>query len=211
MRKRVALMNTVRGFVLQEGVKLPVKFFCRSDWQSELARKRMSSTLRAILEQFRPAIEALEESEAALKARIEAVEDPRLELLETIPGIGPLTSRTLLGALDQAERFDSKKSVAKYGALTPTIRQSGDKKHVGHIGHDGRREVRRVLLQCAHTIPRQTSAAAAPLRSFYERLVRRRGKKIAVVALARKLLTIAYAVMRRGEPYDPSQLLPRVA
>jgi transposase len=110
--------------------------------------------------------------------------------------------------LDNAKRFDDRKAVAKYGALTPTIYQSGGVTHMGHINRDGRHEVRKVLLQCAHTVARMKSYDSRPLRDFFERVMKKRGKKIAVVALARKLLTIAYGVLKSGNPYDPKMLLP---
>ncbi len=67
-------------------------------------------------------------------------------------------------------------------------------------------EMRKVLLQCAHTITRMKNYASRPLREFFERIKKRRGKKIAVVALARKLLTVAYGVLRTKSVYDPIML-----
>ena len=114
----------------------------------------------------------------------------------------------LVSALDEARRFDDQKAVANYGALTPTIYQSGKVRHLGRINGDGRLEVRRGLLQCAHTVTRMTSHGAKPLQQFYARIARRRGKKIAVVALARKLLTTAYGVLKSEQRYDPQKLQP---
>ncbi len=209
--KRVALINTVRAYVKQEGYRLPEKFFQRRDWQPALAKLRVSDVTQQIIETFKTSIEALEQSEAALTRRLVAIEDRRIELLESIPSIGAISARVLLGALDDARRFDNKKCAAKYGALTPTIYQSGGMVHLGRINRDGRQEVRRVLLQCAHTVARMTSAGARPLRAFYERVLRRRGKKIAIVAVARKLLTTAYGVLKSGQFYDPVKLLPQRA
>lgn len=125
--------------------------------------------------------------------RLVAIRDPRCPLLESIPAIGPLDARVVVSALDAARRFDDQKVVANYRALAPTIYQSGEVLQLGHINRDGRGEVRRVLLQCAHTVVRIKRHGAKPLRQFYARIARRRGKKIAVVALTRKLLTTAYA------------------
>lgn len=60
--------------------------------------------------------------------------------------------------------------------------------------------------QCAHTVARMTTQGTKPLQQFYARVLRRRGKKIAIVALARKLLTTAYGMLKRGQPYDPRKL-----
>jgi len=206
--KRVALINAIRGYMLQEGYKLPEKFFQRADWRVRLEKAKLGEVTKRIVESMMAAVEAIAQSEEELTREIVAIEDERIELLETMPGIGKLSSRVILAALDNAERFDDRKAVAKYGALTPTIYQSGGVTHMGHINRDGRHEVRRVLLQCAHTVARMKSYGSRPLREFFERVMKKRGKKIAVVALARKLLTIAYGVLKSGNPYDPKMLLP---
>jgi len=203
MGKRVALINTIRGNMLQEGHKLPEKFFSRVDWEIHIAKLRVGEATKAIIDAFMTSIKSLEASERELLKRIESIEDDRLELLESIPGIGKLTSRTLLSAIDDIDRFDGKKALAKYGALVPRIYQSGNVTHMGRISPAGRREIRRVLLQCAHTVAKMRSFGAFPLREFYERVEKRSGKKKAIVALARKLLTTAYGVLKSGEHYDP--------
>jgi len=206
--KRIALINTIRGYVYQEGHRLPEKFFAGSAWAAKLARLPVSAPLKLIIETFMTSIEALCAAELQLTVRLEAIEDPRCPLLESIPAIGPLAARVLVGALDDADRFDDEKAVANYGALAPTIYQSGAVRQLGRINRDGRLEVRRVLLQCAHTVVRMKSHGASPLQQFFARIARRRGRKIAVVALARKLLTTAYGVLKSGERYDPRKLQP---
>jgi transposase len=207
--KRVALLNTVRAYLKQDGHRLPEKFFQRRDWHQALTKVGVSAVTQQIIETFKTSIDALQQSETALTKRLVAIEDERITRLESIPSIGALSARVVLGALDDARRFDNKKCAAKYGALTPSIYQSGELVHLGRINRDGRHEVRRVLLQCAHTLARMKSAGARPLRAFYERVARRRGKKIAIVALARKLLTTAYGVLKAGKVYDPAKLLPQ--
>lgn len=209
--KRVALINTIRGYVYQEGHRLPEKFFAGASWRTKLARLPVSAPLTLIIETFMASIEALVAAEQRLTTRLEAIQDPRCPLLESIPAIGPLGARVLVSALDDARRFDDQKAVANYGALAPTIYQSGEVRQLGRINRDGRGEVRRVLLQCAHTVVRMKSHGAKPLQQFFARIARRRGKKIAVVALARKLLTTAYGVLKSGERYDPRKLEPAKA
>lgn len=204
--KRVALINTLRGYVKQEGQKLPVKFFQGEGWKEKLRKVPLSKPLKLILESFMTSIDALKDSEGQITQQILEIRDKRIDLVESIPGIGGLTARVLVSAIDEARRFDGSKEVANYGALSPRIYQSGDVKQMGHINRDGRHEVRRVLLQCAHAISRTKTAGAKPLREFYSRIERRRGKKIAVVALARKLLTTSYGVLKSETMYDPRKL-----
>ncbi len=207
--KRVALINSIRGLMKQEGYRLPVKFFQGVGWRERLAQVRVGETQKAIIGSYMKSIEGLQAAEKELTEKIIEIKDGRIELLESIPSLGRLSSRVIVGAIDGVERFESKKGVAKYGALSPRIYQSGGVTHLGRINRDGRMEVRRVLLQCSHTITRMKSYAARPLREFYERIAKRRGKKIAIVALARKLLTVAYGVLKTKKMYNPALLLNR--
>jgi len=205
--KRIALINSIRGCLKQEGYKLPEGFFKNTRWREQLKKMRIGDIQKLILEKFMDSIEGMVRSEMELTSKILEIEHKDIELLETIPGIGGLTSRVLISAIDDAKRFDNKKCVSKYGGLTPRIYQSGGVTHLGRINRDGRMEMRKVLLQCAHTITRMKSYEARPLKEFFERIKKRRGKKIAVVALARKLLTIAYGVLKTKKVYDPKILL----
>jgi transposase len=209
MHQRVNLVNTLRGYLKQEGVQLSERFFAQEDWKGQLEGKKLSRSLRAIIEAFRPAIDVLKESEVELVERLKELKDERTELLETIPSIGVLSSRTVVSALDDAKRFDDRKCVAKYGALTPTVFQSGNEVHLGRINRDGRQEVRRVMLQCAHVLVRMKSPASKPLRDFFLGIEKRKGKKKAVVALARKLLTVCYGVLKSGKGFDPNKVEAR--
>lgn len=204
--KRVALINAIRGMLKQEGYNLPEKFFQNTNWRDQLDRMRVGRTQKIILSCYMKSIEALILSESQLTEAIVKFMNQDIELLESIPGIGQLTSRVTAGAVDDITRFDGKKCLAKYGALRPRIYQSGHVTRLGRISRDGRHEIRRVLLQCAHAVARMKSYEARPLRVFFERIKKRRGKKIAIVALARKLLTIAYGVLKNKAAYDPARL-----
>jgi transposase len=163
-RKRVALIKTIRGDVYQEGHRLPEQFVAGAAWREQRARLPVSAPLRLILETFMTSIEALLAAEQRLTARLLAIEDPRGALLESTPAIGPVASRVLVSAVDEARRFDDQKAVANYGALAPTIAQSGTVRQLGRLHREGRQEVRRVLLQWAHTVVRMKSQGAKPLQ-----------------------------------------------
>ena len=76
----------------------------------------------------------------------------------------------------------------------------------GRITKQGRSEIRAVWVQAAHAALAVKGAAAAPLQRWWTRVARRRGKKTAVVALARKLLTIAFHLLQDGTTYDARRL-----
>jgi transposase len=123
----------------------------------------------------------------------------REELLRSIPGIGPVASRTLLAALPELGTGDGSRLAALAG-LAPFARDSGSRRGPRTI-RGGRPEVRRVLYLAALSAARH----GGPLAEFAARL-RSRGKraKVVLIAVARKLLVIANAVLRSGRPWDPA-------
>lgn len=120
------------------------------------------------------------------------------QLLRSIPGIGPVASRTLLAALPELGTVTGRQAAALAG-LAPYDDDSGQRRGLRHI-RGGRAEVRAVLYMAALSAARHN----ALLKAFAERL-RRQGKKAKVIltAVARKLLTIANAVLRQRQPFDP--------
>jgi transposase len=124
-------------------------------------------------------------------------------LQQSVPGIGPVVSRTLLAGLPELGRLGGKKLTALAG-LAPYAADSGRHKGKRRV-FGGRAQVRAMLYMAALTASRSKS----PLGELFRRL-RARGKefKVAIVAVARKLLTIVNAVVRSGQPYDASRLQP---
>jgi transposase len=121
----------------------------------------------------------------------------RDDLQQSIPGIGPVVSRTLLAALPELGQLSGRKVAALVG-LAPFDDESGRRRGVRRVA-GGRAEVRAKLYMAALVAARRNPV----LRDFYQRL-RRSGKKakVALTAVARKLLTIVNAVVRSGRPWD---------
>ena len=125
----------------------------------------------------------------------------RAALYRTVPGVGPLTSATLVAYLPELGCRDSKSLTSLVG-LAPWSRDSG-KKRGNRAIRGGRGSVRSALYLCAWSVIRHDSE----LRRFYQRL-RQRGKpgNVAVVAVMRKLLLQLNAVARRGTPWFPKSV-----
>ncbi len=122
--------------------------------------------------------------------------------LQTIPGIGPVAAATIYATVGDIGRFRNARTLAAYAGLVPTVRQSGDSNQLGRITKEGSRPLRSVLVQCAHVVTRTSTDAAAPLRAHFDRIRGTRGRrKIALVALARHLLRIAFHVWKDSTPY----------
>jgi transposase len=123
----------------------------------------------------------------------------RDEILQSIPGVGPQVSRTLLAHLPELGR-GTRQQIAALVGLAPFNDDSGTQSHTRHI-RGGRGKVRLGLYQAAVVAIRH----CPPLKDFYRRL-KQRGKatKVGLIAVARKLLVLANALVRRMTPYDPA-------
>jgi len=123
--------------------------------------------------------------------------DPRVQRLTTIPGIGPFIAIVLVLELGDIHRFASAKRVASYVGLTPRVRGSAGRVRAGHITKEGNRLLRWVLVLAATQAVRKPG----PLRTWFHAVKKRRGKKVARVALARRLAEIVFHVWHQECDY----------
>jgi transposase len=211
---RVKLSNVVRGMLRQEGIQLPVRGLLHFvAWQNLLKGNYTHSHLKPVLAAYGASFMALTESIQALEKHLAKRErqDPRAARLKTIPRVGRIAALTFLAAVDDVHRFPNSRKLVGYSGLAPTVRSSGERTEYGRITRQGRAELRAVWVQIAHLVARDTHRASAPLRRWFSRVAYRRGKKTAMVALARKLLVIAYHVVREETVYDAARLRRRAA
>ena len=123
--------------------------------------------------------------------------DERVLRLQTHPGIGLLTSLALVHGLEPVSRFAGGRKVAAYVGLEPMEYSSGGKQKFGSISKGGSRLLRYLLVEAAQTAVRRDEQ----LKSFYQRLINKRGAQKAKVAAARKLLIRSYILLRDGIDY----------
>ena len=167
-----------------------------------------SPTLAAELAPLIAVLGPLNDQIEAADARIAALgrTDPIVALLQTAPSIGPVTSSGLVAIADDVGRFPSAHQFEAFLGLVPGERSSGEKRRLGHITKAGNRRARYLLVEAAWRILRSKAADTAVLRAWAQRILHRRGKKIAAVALARRLAGILYAMWRDQRAYDAGQL-----
>ncbi len=119
-------------------------------------------------------------------------------LLMTAPGVGFVTTEVVLSELAGYERFRNSQTVCAYAGVAPAVRQSGDKRSKDmRITKEGSGLLRWALVESAWRLVRTSPKWAAR----YARLKERKGKKRAIVAVARKLLCVLYAMLRTRTPY----------
>src|SRR5438128_2360905 len=129
---------------------------------------------------------------------IEAVTRPdaRVQRLRTVPSVGPVTAAAFVATIDDAQRFRRAHEVEAYLGLVPRELSSGESQRRGRITKAGNSRMRWLLVQAAVSILRCRHRQTEALRGWATRIAARRGKKIAVVALARRLAGILYAMLR---------------
>lgn len=156
-------------------------------------------TLAIELEQLELLNRHVDEYDCKLEEWAES--DRRVQIVATIPGVGPVTASAIVAVLDDARRFRTRRQVASYAGLTPRRHQSGQMDHQGRISKRGNAMLRRILNQAAWSAVR-----CQPLqRDFYLRVSDggQKGKrKRAVVAVMHKLLVTAWAMLRDDRPYQ---------
>lgn len=124
------------------------------------------------------------------------------ELLDTIPGLGPVTKATVIARVGTIERFSSARELCRYSGLSPSIRQSGNYSGQGGITKQGNALLRSYLTQAALAIISKRNEQD-PLYVWYLKIQRRRGWKKARIALARKLVAVIFGVLKHEKPYNP--------
>jgi transposase len=202
VRTRTRYVALIKARVRSEGLRLPQgdpEFTARKlDALGELpATTRAELTpLVALLEPINTAIAAADDRIAALVAA-----DAVVTLLTTAPTIGPVTAAAFVATLDTVTRFPSADHVTAYLGLVPSEHSSGERQHRGRITKIGNTRMRWLLVEAGWRILRSTNPAVRDLKAWGDAIAERRGKRVAVVALARKLAAILYAMWRDNTPY----------
>ncbi len=211
VRTRTRYIALIRARLRQDGWRVPTgsaEGFSRRVLALPLPGRLRSEAapLLAVMRQVNHQIEYSDERIAALTAT-----DARVRRLQSVPSIGPVTAAAFVAALDDAQRFWRAHQVEAYLGLVPREWSSGETPRRGRITKAGAGRVRWLLIQAAVSMLRLRDAHTAELRDWAERIASRRGKKIAVVALARRLAGILFALLRDETVYKPQVSQPAIA
>jgi transposase len=205
VKNRTALINHVRGVVKATGERLPK---CSTSSFAKRCVSEIPTSLAPALEPVMAIICAVSDQIRLLDKKIEVLSReryPECQVLQTVPGVGPLTSLSFVLTIDDATRFSKSRQVGPFLGLTPRKDQSGESDKQLPITKTGNGYLRRLLVGCAQHIM-GPFGAEGPLRTHGMELARRGGKnakKRAVVAVARKLSVLLHRMWITGEAYDP--------
>src|SRR5881392_2646761 len=198
VQARTRIMNQLQAVALNEGLR------CKKRLWRDSGREQLESFLLApwasrrrhdlleLLDRLTPTIAELTQ---AIEQEVEKC--PAAQRLRTHPGVGPLTALAFVLIIGKADRFQCGKQIASYLGLVPLEKSSGNQRRLGHITKQGSSLLRFLLVEAA-----QVTARSLPdWRSKYYHLSMRRGRKIAKVAMARKLAVRLYWMMRKEWDY----------
>jgi transposase len=201
VRTRTRWINYIRGRLRGEGLRLA------RGTPTTFARRVHALALPAPLaRQLAPLLTLLPTLTAAIAAADQqlatwAGQDPIATTLQSVPGVGPLTALAFIATLDDVTRFPTAREVPAYLGLVPRERSSGDTVRRGGISKAGNAQVRWLLVEAAWHVLRSPAPSHAALRAWGERVALRRGRRVAVVAIARRLARILYALWRDAAAY----------
>jgi len=198
VQMRTRVMNQLHVVALNEGLRRK-KALWRPAGRNELESlvlapwaSRRRQDLLDLFDQLTPKIQELTQ---ALEEEVE--KRPVTRRLMTHPGVGPLTALAFELVIGNPERFHCGKQIASYVGPVPSEESSGDRRRLGHISKQGNALLRYLLVEAAQV----TVRSQPQWRSKFFHLAMRRGRKIAKVAMARKLAVHLYWMWRQGCDY----------
>lgn len=196
---RTKYTNRARSVLQQNLIDVPTRRFdsqVARQWLAEVELPEGSAaevqTSLQLIDKINSEIEAVDK-----RIRQEAHSNPQIQLLMTLPGVGVNAATSLFAAIGDISRFRDSDHLVSYIGLSPKVKQSGGHSWYGHITKCGNVTARKMMILAA----RRLATHQGPLGHFYRRLSKRKHGNVAAVAAARKLVVIAYYMLRNDEPY----------
>ena len=198
VQARTRTKNQLQALALSQGGQKKSKLWSKAG-REELEQLPLLPYANQRRQKLLGALDALDAEIVELDRRVseEARQRSEAALLMTHPGVGPVTALAMVLTLGPAERFGSAKQVGSYFGLIPSEESSGGKQRLGKISKQGSWFLRFLLVEAG-----QTAARYDPqLKRFYKRLAARKNRSVAKVAVARKLATRLYLMLREDWTY----------
>ena len=204
--RRTAVVNQVRSLLLERGLTVPKG---RRHLNQALPRiledaeLPLSGSFRVLLAQLQLELEQLaariEQMDAVIEQ--EARENEACQRLTTIPGVGPVTATALIGAIGNGSAFGKGRDLSTWMGIVPGEFTTGGKQKLLGISKRGNKYLRRLFVQGARSVLQQRDKQAPGLSLWLAQLLACKHQNVVVVALANKLVRIAWAVLCKNESY----------
>lgn len=198
-------INVLRAQLRAEGVRVPTG--AAETFAARFERSAVSTAARTAMAPLLELLAAVAPliTRAEQWTRSAARANPVTQRLMTAPGVGPVVALAYHATIDDAGRFTAPGAVASYLGLVPREDSSGERQRKGAITKAGPSRLRVLLIQSAWHVWRSPSGSAA-LHAWARRLADRRGRRIAVVAVARRLARILWAMWRDARDFDAARI-----
>jgi transposase len=202
VRVRTMLKNRVHALLHRRGVLSPLKDLFAKDGRRWLAELTLDDAGREILDRHLLLIDQLRQTIAQSTAALNQLARSQrwchqAALLRTMPGVGLITSLTLLAELGDIHRFKSRAAVSNFAGLVPVLRDSNDKHYGGGITHRGPTHLRGALVEAAWI----SRARVPQYAAIFRRVAERKGQRVAIVAVARRMLEDSWTMLTRDEVF----------
>lgn len=208
VRQRTAKVNQIRGFLAEYGLVVGRQVATLRRALPELledAENGLSFDFRALLEDLRQDLIRLDERVAEMDKKVHTLADsmPAAKLLQSIPGIGPISATAIVCAVGDGKQFKRGRDLAAWLGLTPRQQSSGGKDRLLGISKRGDTYLRTLLIQGAKSVLKVVDKKTDPRSLWLQNLCARKHKNIAAVALANKNARIAWALLNNETSYLP--------
>jgi transposase len=203
VKSRSRLVMMVRSLLDSEGIELKscaTNAFVDavSDIWDKLPQK-MCNAVEPALTAIHMLTEQIDDCDRRLEKAM--AEDADVKRLKTTPGVGTIVAACFVMAVRNPERFASGRQVGAYLGLVPSLYQSGKTFRRGRITKHGSKQARWLLCVAANALLRTKRPSA--LKEWGQGLVERVGRKKAIVAIARKLASVMWAMLKNGRDFEP--------
>jgi len=200
------VVNQIRSLLLERGLTLP-KGRSHVDRQLprilEDAELRLSGSFRVLMAQLKLELEQvtarIEEMDRVIQKTAKENED--CQRLTEIPGVGPVTATALIAAVGNASTFQKGRNLAAWMGIVPGEYSTGGKQKLLGISKRGNKYLRTLFIQGARSVVQQRHKQAQGLSHWLEQLLGRTHQNVVIVALANKLVRMAWAVLCKNERY----------
>jgi transposase len=213
IKNRTALGNQIRGLLAEYGIALPVTLIqLRKSIPSVLedAENDLTTISREFISDMYLELLSVDEKILVIEKKAEAIlnTDENYHRLQTIPGFGPTISRTLLCVLNDPKQFKNGRQLSAWAGITPKQHASGDQSRMGGITKRGNQTLRRQLIHGARAVVRHCEGKDDPLNIWIQKLLKTKQSNKVAVAVANKMLRMAWSVMMKEENYNSKCLMP---
>jgi transposase len=215
VQRRTALINEIRGFLLERGITFPAKpihLYRNLPGVIEDAERNLSPRMRWLLQRLWQEWKQLNVDAETITGEIERIsnEDVLCRRLRQIPGFGPLVSTATMAAIGNGAAFRRGRDFAAWVGVVPRQYSTGGKQKLFGISKRGNVYLRRMLIHGARAVLFRVKSNTGGFGQWVQRLAQRAPHNKVVVAIANKLARIAWAVLSSGQDYR-HQPLPSAA